>query len=153
MKVFYYNSIIGKIGIVEQHGYVEKILFENQIINAVEDETQVIKNAYKQLNEYFLGERCFFNIPVKLRGTEFQKKVWSELLKIPYGQTVSYKDIAIRIGNEKATRAVGSANNRNPLPIIVPCHRVIGKNGKLIGYSGGTELKQKLLNAEQKFKN
>ena len=86
---------------------------------------------------------------LEVKGTEFQKKVWNELLKIPYGQTKSYKDIAIAIENERASRAVGMANNKNPIPIIIPCHRVIGSTGKLVGYAGGVNVKEKLLNIEK----
>lgn len=87
-------------------------------------------------------------MPIETIGTEFQKKVWNELRNIPYGQTKTYKDIALAIKNEKACRAIGNANNKNPLPIIIPCHRVIGSNGKLVGYSGGLDIKEKLLNIE-----
>lgn len=90
-----------------------------------------------------------FDLPLDARGTEFQKKVWNELLRIPYGETKSYKDIAVAIGNEKACRAIGMANNKNPIPIIIPCHRVIGSNGKLVGYAGGLNVKEKLLNIEK----
>ncbi len=102
----------------------------------------------EQLKEYFNGERKNFNIPLDLRGTDFQKKVWKELLKIPYGETISYKILSERVHNPGAVRAVGSANGANPIPIIVPCHRVINSNGKLGGYSGGLNIKEKLLELE-----
>lgn len=105
--------------------------------------------AYKQLNEYFEGKRKEFDLPLKLEGTKFQKQVWRELTKIPYGQTRSYKDIALAIANPKAVRAVGMANNKNPISIVIPCHRVIGSNGDLIGYAGGLEIKKELLNLEK----
>ena len=98
-------------------------------------------NVKKQLDEYFAGSRKEFDIPLKLYGTEFQIKVWKALEVIPYGETKSYKDIAICIDNPKGCRAVGLANNRNPIPIIIPCHRVIGANGKLVGYGGGIDKK------------
>ena len=98
---------------------------------------------------YFSKKRKSFDIPIKLEGTEFQKRVWDALIQIPYGKTCTYKDIAEKIGNPKACRAVGGANNKNPIMIIVPCHRVIGKNGDLVGYAGGIEVKQKLLDLEQ----
>lgn len=104
--------------------------------------------TYAQIDEYLKGNRKSFTFPYKMIGTDFQIKVWQELTKIPYGQTRSYKDIAIAIGNEKACRAVGLANNKNPLFIVVPCHRVIGSNGKLVGYAGGMEMKKKLLEME-----
>ena len=102
-----------------------------------------------QLEEYFDGKRKEFDISIKLIGTEFQKKVWNELLKIPYGETVSYKDIAINTGNPKACRAVGMANHNNPILIIVPCHRVINENKKLGGYALGLDLKRRLLELEK----
>jgi methylated-DNA-[protein]-cysteine S-methyltransferase len=99
----------------------------------------------KQLNEFFSGSRTEFDIEVAPDGTDFQQSVWSELQKIPFGQTVTYGDIAKRIGNPAASRAVGLANNKNPIPIIIPCHRVIGANGKLVGFAGGLETKKSLL--------
>ena len=112
-------------------------------------ETDLINNTRKQLDEYFAGNRKQFDIPIKFNGTDFQVKVWEELLKIPYGETCSYLDIAKRIGNPKASRAVGMANNKNKIIIIVPCHRVIGSNKKLVGYACGLEVKEKLLELEK----
>lgn len=103
----------------------------------------------KQLTEYEKGIRKSFDLPLHLKGTEFQKQVWNALLEIPYGETRSYQEIAIRIGKPKALRAVGGACNRNPIGIIVPCHRVIGKNGSLTGYAGGLSYKELLLNHEK----
>lgn len=103
----------------------------------------------KQLTEYEKGSRKKFDLPLHLIGTEFQKQVWNALLEIPYGETRSYQEIAIRIGKPKALRAVGGACNRNPIGIIVPCHRVIGKNGSLTGYAGGLSYKELLLNHEK----
>jgi methylated-DNA-[protein]-cysteine S-methyltransferase len=105
-------------------------------------------NVYTQLKGYFRGERKHFDLPLKIEGTEFQKRVWNELMKIPYGKTISYKELAIRLGNEKVIRAAASANGANPLPIVIPCHRVIGSDGSLIGYGGGLEIKEKLLQLE-----
>jgi methylated-DNA-[protein]-cysteine S-methyltransferase len=104
----------------------------------------------RQLQEYFAGQRNVFDLPLDFAGTEFQKKVWQALLSIPYGQTRSYRDIAEQIGNIKAVRAVGAANGKNPISIIAPCHRVIGRSGKLIGFAGGLDKKEILLNLEQK---
>lgn len=101
--------------------------------------------ALDQLREYFAGKRRKFELPLAPRGTPFQLKVWRELLKIPYGRTITYAELARRIGNEKACRAVGAANGRNPLPIVVPCHRVIGADGSLTGFGGGIEAKRRLL--------
>ncbi|NTW91343.1 MAG: methylated-DNA--[protein]-cysteine S-methyltransferase [Erysipelotrichaceae bacterium] len=116
------------------------------IQNAHFDENNDIQ---KQLTEYEKGTRKIFNLPLHLIGTEFQKQVWNALLEIPYGETRSYQEIAIRIGKPKALRAVGGACNRNPIGIIVPCHRVIGKNGSLTGYAGGLSYKELLLNHEK----
>ena len=105
-------------------------------------------DAVRQLDEYFAGERRDFDLPLRLSGTEFQVSVLSELQKIPYGETTSYSDIAARIGRPKAVRAVGAANGRNPIPIIVPCHRVIGRGGDLTGFGGGLDTKEALLRLE-----
>ena len=102
-------------------------------------------NVYPQLKEYFNGERKQFDLPLEIEGTNFQKRVWNELLKIPYGRTISYKELAVRLGDEKVIRAAASANGSNPLPVVIPCHRVIGSDGSLIGYGGGLEIKEKLL--------
>lgn len=115
--------------------------------------TELLSMATIQLDEYFQGKRTVFSLPFKLIGTTFQLAVWKELQNIPYGQTISYKEIAQKINKPKAYRAVGMANNKNPLPIIIPCHRVIGSNGKLIGYAGGLKLKNYLLELEQSHTN
>ena len=106
------------------------------------------RDAIKQLKEYFRGKRQVFDLPLNPKGTPFQLKVWRALAEIPYGQTRSYAQIASRVGKPKAVRAVGLANGRNPLPIVLPCHRVIGKNGQLVGYGGGLPTKQALLQLE-----
>ena len=108
------------------------------------------KEAQQQLAEYFNGQRKVFELDLDPQGTDFQKKVWKQLIKIPYGQTVSYGELARRIGNPKASRAVGMANGRNPISIIIPCHRVIGSNGSLTGFGGGIEVKQYLLDLESR---
>lgn len=149
-KLFYYNTKIGRLGIREDEIGITNIYFRE--INTKEDvvleESYLIKKAYIQIEEYIDGKRIKFELPLNLKGTEFQKNVWRELIKIPYGETRSYKDIAIAVGNEKASRAVGMANNKNPIPIVVPCHRVVGSNKKLVGYAGGLDIKEKLLNLE-----
>ncbi len=114
--------------------------------------TPLTENVYTQLCEYIAGKRKTFDVPYKFYGTEFQKKVWNALCDIPYGETRSYKDIAVAVGNPKASRAIGLANNKNPITVIVPCHRVIGSSGKLVGYAGGLEMKEFLLNMEKKNK-
>lgn len=115
--------------------------------------TELLSMATIQLDEYFQGKRTTFSLPFKLTDTPFQLAVWKELQNIPYGQTTSYKEIAQKINKPKAYRAVGMANNKNPLPIIIPCHRVIGSNGKLIGYAGGLKLKNYLLELEKSHTN
>lgn len=111
----------------------------------LETPTKILKQAVKELNEYFAGKRTKFDVPLNPVGTEFQKAVWKELTRIPYGKTISYQELALRINKPKAVRAVGAANGKNPLWMIVPCHRVIGKNGSMTGYAGGISLKKKLL--------
>lgn len=146
-----YKTSLGLIRINYIEGYITGVSFirGTEPINIVKGESSIISDkCISQLEEYFLGKRKKFDIPIILRGTEFQKKVWSSLCNISYGETRSYKEIAEDIGNPKASRAIGMANNRNPIPIIVPCHRVIGTNGELIGYSGGIDIKNKLLELE-----
>lgn len=106
------------------------------------------QKSKQQLQEYFAGKRTLFDLPITLFGTPFQKSVWTELSRIPYGETRSYKDIALSIGAVKAVRAIGGANNHNPIPIVIPCHRVIGSNGALVGYGGGLSIKEHLLKLE-----
>jgi len=152
MKYFFnYCYKFCNLFIAEYDGAVCNVLFtKNKITGDFEKkETPLLKSASKQLDEYFSGERKIFNLPIVFHGTDFQVKVWKALQKIPYGETRSYGEIASMTGNPKASRAVGMANNRNPISIIVPCHRVIGYNGTLTGYAGGLELKQKLLNLER----
>lgn len=107
------------------------------------------RDARAQLEAYFKGQRKAFTLDLDARGTEFQKRVWQELVKIPYGQTLSYGELAARIGNPRACRAVGMANAKNPIPIIVPCHRVIGRDGSLTGFGGGLDIKARLLELER----
>jgi methylated-DNA-[protein]-cysteine S-methyltransferase len=103
---------------------------------------------FNQLKEYFAGTRKEFDVPLDVEGTDFQKKVWNELRNIPYGKTISYKSLSEKLGNVKAIRAVGKANGQNPIAILIPCHRVIGANGSLVGYAGGLAIKEKLLHLE-----
>lgn len=115
-------------------------------------ETPLLLRAKEQLQEYFRGERQGFDLPLAPQGTEFQRRCWDALQAIPYGDTVSYAAQAAKIGNPKACRAVGMANNRNPICIIIPCHRVVGKSGALVGYAAGLETKRKLLKLEADVK-
>jgi methylated-DNA-[protein]-cysteine S-methyltransferase len=112
------------------------------------DHNPLLEEAARQLRAYFAGEAREFDLPLDLAGTEFQKRVWRELLAIPYGETRGYGQIAVAIGSPKAVRAVGAANGANPIPIVVPCHRVVGAAGKLVGYGGGLALKRRLLELE-----
>lgn len=123
-------------------------LGENTNREIKKERESVMDETAKQLSEYFKGLRTSFSIPLAPKGTEFQKKVWDSLCRIPYGETRSYKQVAVMAGNEKASRAVGMANNKNPIMIIIPCHRVIGSNGDLVGYGGGLDVKVRLLTLE-----
>ena len=144
------KRFLGIIGIRDNNNAITEVFYSKSKINQIVwKETPLIRECFNQLKEYFQGTRREFTIPIEAEGSEFQKKVWKALLDIPYGQTRTYKEIAIAIGNEKACRAVGMANNRNPISIIIPYHRVIGANGKLVGYGGGFDIKEKLLNIEK----
>lgn len=151
---FIYDTPIGKIGISENSVAITNVYFYDDANEYNEEliETPLLKEAAKQLHEYFEGKRKNFNLPITFEGTDFQKSVWKALQDIPYGETRTYKEIAVEIGNEKACRAVGMANNKNPITIMVPCHRVIGTNGKLVGYAGGLKTKEYLLEIENKFR-
>ncbi|HPN38081.1 MAG TPA: methylated-DNA--[protein]-cysteine S-methyltransferase [Melioribacteraceae bacterium] len=142
----YLNSKIGILEIICNEISLEEINFVE--FEQPDEENNLIKDIKEQLNEYFESKRKSFNIPLLLKGTEFQKAVWNELQNIPYGNTISYKQVAANINNPKAVRAVGSANGKNKIPIIIPCHRVIGNNGKLSGYAGGAWRKEILLQIE-----
>ena len=148
-NLFFYETDLGIIGIRDNNNAITEVFYSKSKINDHLKETPLIRECFNQLKEYFQGTRREFTIPIEAEGSEFQKKVWKALLDIPYGQTRTYKEIAIAIGNEKACRAVGMANNRNLISIIIPCHRVIGANGKLVGYGGGLDIKEKLLNIEK----
>lgn len=150
-KIFYYETKIGKIGIAEDGDSITDIFFYNEAIpkDSKVEETPLLKMAAMQLQEYFNGSRTIFDLPLAPMGTEFQRRVWAALEAIPYGETRSYKQIGEAIGQPRACRAVGMANNRNPISIIIPCHRVIGANGKLIGYGGGLGIKEMLLDLER----
>lgn len=151
----YWNIYITKIGtliIVENENRISKIEIVKTNIEYPKGkkvETLLIKKAYKQISEYLDGKRKEFTLPLLIKGTKFQEKVWKALLQIPYGETRTYGEIAKQIGNEKASRAVGGASHNNPIMIVVPCHRVIGSNKKIVGYAGGIEVKENLLKLEQ----
>lgn len=149
------NTPVGILAIAESDGFIthisiydEKCCMEFKNMGAMEGSTSVLRKAAMQLKEYFDGNRKEFDLPLNPQGTEFQKKDWKALTEIPYGTTVSYKDIAEKIGCPKGFRAVGMANNRNPIMIVIPCHRVIGSDGSLVGYEGGIHIKEALLKLE-----
>ena len=140
------KTLTGNLKIEEETGFITRISFTDE--DVCSSSSVVLKKAAMQLNEYFSKQRQTFNLPLKFYGTDFQKKVWKALVKIPYGTVRSYKEIAVLIGNEKAARAVGMANHKNPIMIVVPCHRVIGSNGTMTGYAYGIAIKEKLLELE-----
>ena len=148
-RVFFYDTPVGRLCIGEENGSITRVTWTQLPKNYLQEETALILKCKNQLDEYFIGERKSFDLPLAPKGTEFQKKVWDALKEIPYGETRTYGEIAETVGNPKAARAVGMANNRNPIAIIVPCHRVVGANGKLVGYAGGMEQKEKLLHLEK----
>ena len=149
----YCESPIGTLVLAGGEHGLGQILFEGQS-NGVPSGCRLsdgeLREATRQLRAYFAGELETFSIKLAPEGTPFQQKVWRELLEIPYGETISYGELARRIGNPNASRAVGLANGSNPIPIIIPCHRVIGSNGKLTGYGGGLPIKEKLLALEKR---
>ena len=147
----YYKSPIGNLRIISNDRDIIKIEFTDDFFKMKMIPIQ-IQNCITQLDEYFKGERKEFKIGINPAGTEFQAKVWNQLLKIPYGKTISYLDQAMAMGDKKAIRAIASANGKNPIPIIIPCHRVIGNDGSLTGYAGGLLKKQWLLEHEGTIK-
>lgn len=147
MEKSYYKSPIGNLEITCENKKLVSLKISDRIETNL-SESELIKNIKFQLEEYFIGKRKNFDIKINFEGTDFQKLVWNVLQKIPYGETKSYSDIAKIIKNKNAQKAVGSACNKNPIMIIIPCHRVISKNGKLGGFAYGQNVKQKLLNIE-----
>ena len=145
----YFHSSVGWLSIEDNGTALTKINFEKQACNESGKRSKLADMAIQQLEEYFSGKRSYFSLPMAPVGTQFMQDVWKALIAIPYGEVKSYGDIAREIGKPKACRAVGMANNRNPLPIIIPCHRVIGSNGNLVGYAGGLGCKEKLLTLEK----
>ena len=147
MEKSYYKSPIGNLEIICKNNELVSLKIVEAVVNNGVD-GDFIKKIKLQLNEYFLGKRQNFDIKINPKGTEFQRLIWNQLLQIPYGKTKSYSEIAIILGKSNAQRAVGSACNKNPIMIIIPCHRVISKNGKLCGFAYGNIVKQKLLEIE-----
>lgn len=150
MSLFYYKTDIGKIGIEDKNGKIAGIYFQGEELPRGIDifESPILKEAADQIKRYFAGELKYFSLPLDPVGTSFMKEVWKCLCEISYGQTLTYKQVAEKIGRPKSARAVGIACRKNPIPIIIPCHRVIGSDGKLTGYAGGLDIKEKLLMRE-----
>lgn len=152
----YMDSPVGALKLVAHDQALVAVMWDNEdhkrvrLAELIENiQHPMLLKVKQQLEQYFAGQRQQFNLPLDFQGTDFQQQVWRALLTIPYGETRSYKDIALQIGNEKAVRAVGVANGRNPISIIAPCHRVIGSGGALVGFAGGLDKKQILLSLEQ----
>lgn len=150
-SVYFYNTGIGRIGIAEDGTSITNLFFAGDAVQ--EDypvrETPLLRDAACQLQQYLNGERRMFTLPLAPRGTEFMQRVYGRLLRIPYGETSTYREIARGIGNARSSRAVGQACRNNPLPIFIPCHRVTGSDGSLTGYRGGLPLKAHLLHREK----
>ena len=151
MNAWFYTLPTGEIMITEEDEAIVEISFAAKLAEGAErKESPLLKRCYQQLLEYFSGERTEFDLPLSPKGSAFQQMVWQALSTIPYGEVRSYGDIARQIGNPKACRAVGGANNRNPIAIVIPCHRVMGANGRLVGYGGGLDKKEMLLELERR---
>ena len=151
MNYQYLESPVGRLRLVSDGNHITAIEWENLqtgVPTGQEQSDPALNTCISQLEEYFSGERRHFELPLAPQGTEFQRSVWQALAQIPYGELRSYRDIAESLHNPKAVRAVGAANGRNPLPIVVPCHRVVGSDGSLTGFAGGLEAKKVLLRLE-----
>lgn len=152
-KIWFYQTKIGEIGIGEKHGAIVRVTFGREMGGLPPDfemvETPLLKLAAVEILEYLAGKRKKFDVPLAPEGTPFQKSVWTALQTIPYGETATYGEIAVKVGNPKAARAIGRANHDNPIAILIPCHRVVGANGKLTGYAAGLEIKKALLEIEK----
>ncbi len=152
MQQYRYSSPLGTLRLEANSKALVGLYFEDAATSPDQaGATGLLAQAVEQLDAYFAGQRKTFDLPLEMQGTDFQKAVWAGLLQIPYGQTWSYAQLAEHVGRPKAVRAVGLSNGRNPISILVPCHRVIGKNGSLTGYGGGLEKKRRLLQLEQTF--
>lgn len=149
MEFLVFDTPLGQMALAEESGALTRLFLPGEgIPRLVSRETPLLSKGRDEILAYLRGERRSFDLPLDPMGTPFQQAVWAELRRIPYGETRSYGQVAAGIGKPKAVRAVGQANHRNPLPIFIPCHRVIGASGKLTGYGGGLDLKQKLLELE-----
>lgn len=145
---FSIDSPVGRIHISSEDGKISAIEFRNPILERTSPELPVEKQCTDELAEYFAGKRTEFTFPIEQPGTDFQQRVWNELMKIPFGKTISYHELAVRLGDAKVIRAAGTANGKNNIAIVVPCHRVIGSDGSLTGYAGGMDKKEWLLRLE-----
>ena len=151
MNLVAFQTPYGKMGLAEENGALVHLYLPNKGMPRIaEHETALLADGKGQLMEYFAGKRTVFKLPLAPEGTAFRKKVWAALLDIPYGGTISYGELARRVDNPRGVRAVGQANHHNPIPILIPCHRVVGANGSLTGYGGGVELKRALLALEKR---
>ena len=149
MEFLVFDTPLGQMALAEESGALTRLFLPGEgILRLVSRETPLLSKGRDEILAYLRGERRSFDLPLDPMGTPFQQAVWAELRRIPYGETRSYGQVAAGIGKPKAVRAVGQANHRNPLPIFIPCHRVIGASGKLTGYGGGLDLKEKLLELE-----
>ena len=149
MDLLFVDTPLGQMALAEEDGALIRLYLPGEgTPRLMPHETPLLREGREQLLAYLRGERKTFELPLAPRGTPFQCAVWEELRRIPYGTTCTYGELAARIGNPRAVRAVGQANHHNPLPIFIPCHRVIGANGALTGYAGGLELKRSLLELE-----
>ena len=142
------QSPLGPLTLTVSEAALTGIIFGDIQQDSADTPAPLLEQAARELTEYFAGERRDFTVPLAPEGTAFQKSVWAELRKVPYGETASYKDIAVRLGKPGAAIAVGQANSRNPIPIIIPCHRIIGSGGQMVGYTGGLHIKRTLLALE-----
>jgi methylated-DNA-[protein]-cysteine S-methyltransferase len=162
IQTTFFDSPVGTLVIKVSEDYLHAVLFQQSLKHPFKETVEITNESIlhplaneckKQLDEYFTGSRIKFDLPIQQEGTAFQQKVWSALLSIPYGRTVSYLELSKRIGDTKATRAVGTTNGSNKISIVVPCHRVIGSNGSLTGYGGDLWRKKWLLDHENRFVN
>jgi methylated-DNA-[protein]-cysteine S-methyltransferase len=151
MFIYAQDMDIGRLSIAEENGSIARVYFETDCFPKDVDvkNTELIQKAFNQLNAYLAGRLRVFDLPLSPQGTPFQQKVWQAVSICKFGTTTSYKDIASQIGSPKAVRAVGTAIGRNPIPVFIPCHRIIGSNGAITGYRGGVELKKRLLALEK----
>ncbi len=150
MDLSLFDTPLGWMGLAEEDGAIIRLYLPNAPTPRImPHETPLLAEGRRQLMEYLAGARSAFDLPLRLQGTDFQRQVWEALRSIPYGETRSYGQLAVALGRPRACRAVGMANHNNPIPILVPCHRVVGANGSLTGYAGGLDLKQRLLELER----